>query len=300
MERARIRHRRAAVVVLAVVAALVSWTGAAQAAGVVWQSDFTGSGFTKFKSTPWNNVGASAPTLVPSSVNAPPAKAAEFTVPHGGTRSEIEPNVLNFTEGADYYFGDTFTLPATFPVNETSWQVISQWKNADTGSPPVELKIGHGNVILDGGYGYPGAPAGSKYWTTNLAPAVTAHAMKVVLHIHFSANPSMGSIEAWVNGAQVLTGYHPVSGTLYPSAKKTKASATQAKKQQQAQAATPQPTGTPKEPAASTDTAVTTSTTSSQYDYWKMGMYRDSAITSDAIYDVESARMGPALADANG
>ena len=300
MERARIRHRRAAVVVLAVVAALVSWTGAAQAAGVVWQSDFTGSGFNNFKSTPWNNVGASAPTIVPSSVNAPPAKAAEFTVPGGGTRSEIEPNVPDFTEGADYYFGDTFTLPANFPVNEPSWQVISQWKNADTGSPPVELKIGHGNVILDGGYGYPSGPAGSKYWTQTLAPAITVQPMKVVLHIHFSANPSLGSIEAWVNGAKVLAPYHPVSGTLYPTAKKTKASATQAKKQQQAQAATPQPKGTPKEPAASTDTAVTTSTTSAQIDYWKMGMYRDSAITSNATYDVESARMGPALADATG
>ena len=300
MERARIRHRRAAVVVLAVVAALVSWTGAAQAAGVVWQSDFTNAAFGNFKSTPWNYVNAPAPTIVPSSVNAPPAKAAEFTVPGGGTRSEIEPNVPDFTEGADYYFGDTFTLPATFPVTEQSWQVISQWKNADTGSPPVELKIGEGKVILDGGYGYPGAPAGSKYWKQPLGNAITGQPMKVVLHIHFSANPSLGSIDAWVNGAQVLTAYRPISGTLYPTAKKTKASATQAKKQQQAQAATPQPKGTPKEPAASTDTAVTTSTTSAQIDYWKMGMYRDSAISSTATYDVESARMGPTLADATG
>jgi polysaccharide lyase-like protein len=298
MQHARIRHR-AAVVVLAVLAALVSWTGAAQAAGLVWQSDFTTSGFGNFKSTPWNNVGASAPTLVTSTANAA-AKAARFTVPAGGTRSEIEPNVVNFTEGADYYFGDTFTLPATFPVAEPSWQVISQWKNADTGSPPVELKIGHGNVILDGGYGYPTGPAGSKYWTQTLAPATTVSPMKVVLHIHFSSNPSLGNIDAWVGGTQVLSGYHPISGTLYPSAKKTKASATQAKAQKDAQAKTPQPKGTPKEPAASTDTAVTASTTSSQYSYWKMGMYRDSAITSNSVYDIESTRLATTLTDATG
>ena len=288
MERARIRHRRAVVVVLAVVAALVSWTGAAHAAtGLVWQADFTNAGLNNFKSTPWNDVGAAAPTIVPSSVNAPPAKAAEFDVPAGGTRSEIEPTVTNFTEGADYYFRDSYTLPSTFPVAETSWQVITQWKNSDTGSPPVELKIGHGNVILDGGYGYPTGAAGSKYWTQTLAPAATARQQTVILHIHFSANPSVGSIDAWVDGTRLLTGYHPIGGTLYPGAKKTKASATQAKKQQQAQAATPQPTGTPKEPAASTDTVVTTTGTA-QYDYWKMGMYRDSAITSEAKYDIES------------
>jgi hypothetical protein len=283
-------------VLVAALAALISWTGAAQAAALVWQSDFTNREFNNFKSTPWNNVGASAPVIVTSSVNAP-AKAAEFTVPGGGTRSEIEPNVVNFTEGSDYYFGDSFTLPTTFPVNETSWQVITQWKNSDDGSPPVELKIGHGNVILDGGYGNPTGPAGSKYWTQTLAPAATATQTQVVLHIHFSSNPSVGSIDAWVNGAQVLAGYHPIGGTLYPSVtKKTKASATQAKAQKDALAKTPQPKDTPKEPAASTDTAVTTSKTSSQFDYWKMGMYRDNTLTSTATYDIESARLGTTYA----
>jgi hypothetical protein len=280
--------------------ALISWTGAAQAAtGLVWQSDFTGSGFGQFKSTPWNDVGASAPVLVTSAVNAP-AKAARFTVPGGGTRSEIEPNVVNFTEGADYYFGDSFTLPANFPVNETSWQVFAQWKNADTGSPPVELKIGHGNVILDGGYGYPTGPAGSKYWTQTLSPAATARQMTVVLHIHFSSNPSLGSIDAWVDGTRVLAGYHPISGTLYPSSKKTKATAAQAKAQQQAQAKTPQPKDTPKEPAAPTDVVVKASTNSSQYDYWKTGMYRDNTLTSTATYDLESTRLATTYAGAAG
>lgn len=291
----RVRPRWAVAVLLAAVAALISWTGAAQAAaGLVWQSDFTGSGFANFKSTPWNDVGASAPVLVTSTVNAP-AKAARFTVPGGGTRSEIEPNVVNFTEGSDYYFGDSYTLPTTFPVNATSWQVITQWKNANDGSPPVELKIGGGNVILDGGYGYPTGAPGSKYWSQTLAPAATARQQTVVLHIHFSSDPSLGSIDAWVDGTPVLTAYHPVGGTLYPSSKKTKATSAQAKANRDALARTPQPKGTPKEPAASPDTVVTTQP-GSQYDYWKMGMYRDSALTSNATYDIESTRLGTSYA----
>lgn len=277
---------------VAIVGVLLLGAGPAFAAtGTLWQSDFTNAGFANFKSTPWNNVGASAPVLVTSTVYDP-AKAARFTVPAGGTRSEIEPNVANFVEGDEYWFGDTFTLPATFPTAETSWQVLTQWKNADTGSPPLEIKVGKGTVILDGGYGYPGGPAGSKYWTTTLGPAATVTPTNLVLHVKFSSNPSVGYVDAWLNGTQVLSNYHPVAGTLYPSSKKTKATASEAKAQKAALDRTPQPKDTPKEPAASTDTVVKPSTTSSQYSYWKMGMYRDSAITSTAVYDLESARMG--------
>jgi hypothetical protein len=45
---------------------------------------------------------------------------------------------------------------------------------------------------------------------------------------------------------QVLAGYHPVSGTLYPSAKKTKATAAQAKAQKDAQARRPSPRTPPR------------------------------------------------------
>ncbi|MCD2187774.1 heparin lyase I family protein [Actinomycetospora soli] len=281
---------------VAVIAVLTLGTGQAwAAAGTLWQSDFTNAGFATFRSTPWNNVGASAPVLVTSTVAAP-EKAARFTVPGGGTRSEIEPDVANFVEGDEFWFASTFTLPASFPAAETSWQVLGQWKNADTGSPPLEIKVGRGSVILDGGYGYPGGPAGSKYWTTTLGPAVTTTATTLVLHVKFSSNPSVGYVDAWLNGTPVLTGYHPVAGTLYPSSKKTKASASQAKAQKEALDRTPQPKDTPKEPAASTDTLVKPSTTSSQYSYWKMGMYRDPAITSTAVYDLESARMGTSYA----
>ena len=291
MVRTVAQPRRAVLVVLAVLAALVSWTGAAQAAaGLVWQSDFTGSGFNNFNSTPWNNDGALPPVLVTSTVH-PPAKAAQFTVPAGGTRSEIEPNVVNFTEGADYYFGDSFTLPTTFPVAEPSWQVITQWKNDGDGSPPVEIKVGNGNVFIDGGYGYPKGPAGKKYWSRPIGPAVTGTQTSLVVHIHFSRTPSVGVIDVWQNGKRVISGYHPPSGTLYPKVSKKKATAQVATAQAAEQAATPQPAGTPKVPGSSTDEDVTESAKAAQFDYWKMGMYRDPEITSTAVYDIESARV---------
>jgi hypothetical protein len=289
---------RAAAIITLTIGLVVSWTFAAQAASnVIWNSAFTEKGFAKFRDTPYNDVGAAAPVLVTSTVN-PPEKAARFTVPGGGTRSEIEPKVFTFTEGSDYYFGDSFTLPSTFPVAEPSWQVITQWKNDGDGSPPVEIKVGNGNVFIDGGYGYPKGPAGKKYWSKPIGPAVTAAQTSLVVHIHFSRTPSVGLIDVWLNGKQVISGYHPPSGTLYPKVSKKKATAQVAAAQQQAQAATPQPAGTPKEPGAATDEDVTESATAAQFDYWKMGMYRDPEITSTATYDIESARVATTYAAA--
>ena len=299
MVRTVAQPRRAVLVVLAVLTALVSWTGAAQAAtGLVWQSDFTNSGFNNFKSTPWNNDGASAPVLVTSTVH-PPENGAVHRARRGDA-AEIEPNVVNFTEGADYYFGDSFTLPTTFPVAEPSWQVLTQWKNDGDVSPPVEIKMGSGNVFIDGGYGYPKGPAGKKYWSRPIGPAVTGTQTSLVVHIHFSRTPSVGLIDVWLNGKRVISGYHPPSGTLYPKVSKKKANAQVAAAQAAAQAATPQPTGTPKEPGAKTDEDVTESTTAAQFDYWKMGMYRDPAITSTATYDMESTRLAHTFAGAAG
>jgi len=279
-----------------VVSILAVPVASAEAGTPVWQSDFTGSGFAQFKSTPWNNDGASAPVLVTSTV-APPALAAQFTVPARGTRSEIEPNVANFVEGSDYYFGDTITLPASFPTAESSWQVITQWKNDGTGSPPVELKVGNGNILMDGGYGY---PTGPRLWSKTIGPAATGRPINLVVHILFSSNPAVGSLDVWMDGVQVISGYKPPAGTLYPAYTKKKASPKQAAAQSAAAARTPRPRGTPTEPAAAPTEVVTASTTTSQFSYWKMGLYRDPAIRSNASYYIESARLATNYADAAG
>jgi Polysaccharide lyase/Ricin-type beta-trefoil lectin domain len=215
----------------------------------VWNSDFTGSGFDNFDDTPWNDVGASAPTIISSPVTAG-AKAALFTMPARGTRSEIVPTTPEFTEGQDRWFRFSFYLPTSFPTQVTSWQVITQWKNEGDGSPPLEITVGGGNLKLEGGYGYPG---GSRQFAQVLAPATTGARTDLILHVFFSRTPGKGSVDVWRNGAQVLSGYKPAGGTLYPTS---------------------------------------TASTASLASYWKMGIYRDAAITQPAQYTIESAKIG--------
>ncbi|MCD2188458.1 heparin lyase I family protein [Actinomycetospora soli] len=215
----------------------------------VWDSNFTGAGFGNFDDTPWNNVGASAPVLVNSPVTSG-AKAARFTMPGGGTRSEIVPTTASFTEGQDRWFRFSFYLPTGFPTQVTSWQLLTQWKNDGTGSPPLELTVGNGNLNLSGGYGH---PAGPRTFSRVIAPATTGQRIDLVVHVFFSRDPGKGVVDVWRNGTQVIAGLKPPGGTLYP-----------------------------------TNTAATASLSS----YWKMGLYRDSAITQTAQYTIESAKVG--------
>jgi hypothetical protein len=214
-----------------------------------WNSDFTSSGLGNFDDTPWNDVGAKAPVIVTSPVTSG-SKAAQFTMPAKGTRSEIVPTTAEFAEGQDRWFRFSFYLPANFPTQVTTWQVITQWKNDGDGSPPLEITVGKGNLNLEGGYGYPGTP---KTFAQALAPATTGQRTDLILHVFFSRDPSKGTVDIWKNGTQVLSGYKPAGGTLYPT------------------------------------TAAATATSDS---YWKMGIYRDSTITQQAQYTIEGAKVG--------
>lgn len=262
---------------------------------LTWSSNFTATNnFSQFKSTPYNYQYVGAPTIVNSPTTAG-QRAAQFRVP-GGTRpesrQEIEPNVTNFVEGSEHWFGFSFTLPTTFPVNETSWQVLTQWKNDGTGSPPVELKVGNGQIKLDGGYGHPQQPEGSLYWSQDVAPANLGQRIDMVVHIKFSRDPATSVIDVWKDGVQRVSGYHPRGGTLYPSYTTAAASPAQARAQAAAEATAPQPTDAPTEPALPNTMVAQVQAAGSLSSYWKMGMYRDPAITSTAQYVIESARFG--------
>ena len=71
-------------------------TGAPDPATVpppIWQASLSGPDpLRNFRDTPYNNDGASPPKLV-SAPGVSGAKALEFTVPGGGRRSELEPNI---------------------------------------------------------------------------------------------------------------------------------------------------------------------------------------------------------------
>jgi hypothetical protein len=217
----------------------------------LWDSDFTRSGLSHFQSTPWNQVGAPAPTLVNSPSTAG-ARGLQFTMPGGGTRSEVEPATSTFKEGDDRWFGFSVYLPAGFPNQVTSWQLLTQWKNDGTGSPPLEVTVGKGNLWIFGGYGH---PTGPKSFAVPISAADTGRPIDLVFHIVFSRDPARASVNVWRDGTQRITNYHPTGGTLYPNS------------------ASANPTG-------------------SLIDYWKMGLYRDPAITQPATYVLERARVG--------
>ena len=172
---------------------------------LLWQANFA-EGLGQFRSTPWNIVGAATPDV--TAAGGRPAVA--FSMPGGGQRAEIEPNFRSLRAGDDLYFGFSVTFADGFPVGTDDWQVIAQWKNEGTGSPPVSVKVGKGQFLLDGGFDR-GAP-----FQVPMGPATVGTPHKVVVHIDFEDGG--GSVDTWVDGRQTLRGFQPPAGTLYSGA----------------------------------------------------------------------------------
>jgi hypothetical protein len=191
-------------------------TGAPDPATVpppIWQASLSGRDpLRNFRDTPYNNDGAPAPELV-DAPDVGGAKALEFTVPGGGRRSELEPNIKFYREGDEAWFGFAWNLPTDFPVNAEGWQVLAQWKNSGEGSPPIEVKVEGGQFKLDGGAG--GDDPQGNYFSVPIGPAVTGQQTDIVVHIVFSTDPSKASVDVWMNGQQRISGYRPPGGTRY-------------------------------------------------------------------------------------
>jgi hypothetical protein len=162
----------------------------------LWSADFASAGMKNFKSTPWNNQGASSPTIGAGLLNV--------SMPGGGKRSEVEPDFKGLSEGDQYYFGFSVKLAPDFPVNTSDWQVITQFKNDGTGSPPLELKVQDGKFLLDGDSG------GFSQVVGDAKPGQWTH---LVLKVKFSS--SNGTVSAWQDGVQKLADFAPPSGTMY-------------------------------------------------------------------------------------
>jgi hypothetical protein len=179
----------------------------------IWAANLSGPNpLGNFRDTPYNNDGAPAPTIV-DAPGVTGAKAVRYTVPGGGKRTELEPKIQSYQEGNDAYFGFAWNLPTDFPVNADGWQVVAQWKNDGDGSPPVEVKVDHGQFVLDGGAG--GDDPGATYYSVPIGPAVAGRQTDVVLHIHFSTDPQKSQVDVWMNGQKRIDAYHPPGGTRY-------------------------------------------------------------------------------------
>ena len=192
-----------------------SLTGAPDPASVpapLWSANLSGPDpLANFRDTPYNNDGAPAPVLV-DAPGVSGAKALQFTVPAGGERSELEPNVDVYREGDEAWFGFAWNLPQDFPVSPQGFQVVAQWKNNGDGSPPIEVKIENGQFVLDGGAG---GEDPKKYFSMPIGPARTGQQTDVVVHIVFSTDPTRATADVWMNGQQRITALHPAGGTRY-------------------------------------------------------------------------------------
>ena len=205
---------------------------------VVWDADIAGRGLDGFTREPSDVTSGASVTVVPG-----PPRAVRFSVPGGSQRAEVLPQVPDLTEGQQRFFRLTYTLPSQFPVDADNFQLVTQWKNAGEGSPPVELRITEGKIAVSGGFGYPG---GSRQFATDVAPVTGGRTIDVVVGILFSTDPAKGRIDVWLNGTERVAEYRPPGGTLYPGASS----------------------------------------------YWKVGLYRDTSLTSNATADLTFSRAG--------
>lgn len=191
-------------------------TGAPDPASVpapIWQAGLSGPNpLANFRNTPYNNDGAPPPEIV-DAPGITGAKAVRYTVPGGGKRTELEPQVQSYKEGNDAYFGFAWNLPQDFPVNADGWQVVAQWKNDGDGSPPIEVKVDHGQFVLDGGAG--GENPGQNYFSVPIGPAVVGQQTDIVLHVTFSTDPTKAQVDVWMNGQKRIDAYRPPGGTRY-------------------------------------------------------------------------------------
>lgn len=194
---------------------------------LVWVGDLETDDLSQFKDTPWNVTrGGLEPEVVSDPQFVREGRyAVKISIPSEETndksgaccdpRAEIEPDIADIREGDDLWFGFSTLLAPGFPVDE-EWQVITQWKARQDGSPPVSLNVERGKFRLAGGAGH---PDDEQPFAMDLAPAETGKWSDWVVHIVFSEDPRNGYVEVWQNGTQVLQRYSPPGGTMYPPEK---------------------------------------------------------------------------------
>jgi hypothetical protein len=178
--------------------------------GVLWRSGSdTATVLDTYRRTPWNTDDADDPKAV-SSPDVPGRTAVAYTVPGGGTRSELEPAYRSFREGDEYWFGLALYLPDGFPADTSDWQVVAQWKNSGDGSPPLSVQVHDGRFVLEGGEEI------GKHWQRDIGSATTGARTDLVMRVHFASDPDDAAVDVLMNGREVISDYHPPGGTLYP------------------------------------------------------------------------------------
>lgn len=214
------RIRRRPTTVLVAAAAVITGLGLAPGAGlaqppageVLWSSTF--DDFDDFRDGDSGIRQIDPPDTTAEIVEDPadPANSVGVFTINSGERAEFMPDFRDLVEGDDLWFGLSTRLDGGYPTDE-AWQVVAQWKNDGNGSPPLSLVAEDGEYKLHGGFGH---PAGDRSFTESLGGSGVDTWDRWVFHVEFNSDPSAGSIDAWRNGEQVLAGFQPPGGTLYP------------------------------------------------------------------------------------
>lgn len=219
LTRARAATRLAALALGVALAA--GCAGPGDGAGqLLWVGDMEAGDLAQFQDTPWNRVGGPPPTVIDSPVRSGRHAVAlgitGTTTPSDGiccgSRNELLPAFRELGPGDDLYFAFSTFLEPGFPV-DAEWQLITQFKQNFDGSPPLGIYVENGSYRIEGGYGHPEGP---RPFEIPVGAAGTGVWVDWVLHVVFSPDPSVGSVEVWKDGQLVLPSYAPPGGTLYP------------------------------------------------------------------------------------
>jgi hypothetical protein len=109
-----------------------------------------------------------------------------------GNRAELVGGRLE-PDGSEAWYRWAVLFPEDFPASP-KWQLFTQWHHDGCcGSPPVEFHVTGEQVIF--------TVQGRSLWKT---PLVRGAWHELMLHVRWSADPSVGFAELWYDGVQAL------------------------------------------------------------------------------------------------
>lgn len=197
-----------------------------------WLGDFE-TGDTSQYTGGTDLSGGSAPVMVDAQVDPTHVRqgryAATFTLTSGQVRTELRTGMY-FMEGEEWEFNFSTLLDAGFPVNQSGFQIIAQWRHNDLNgtfssfSPPFALSAGTTDAGGQSGIavgtdfcltgGEPGFQEGP--WSVSLGALVTGVWNDWRIRVMFSSEVRLSLATIWRNGRVVFAGTLP-GRTLYPS-----------------------------------------------------------------------------------
>ena len=201
-------------------------TASASSSSISWRGDYETGDFNQ-----WTlGVQAKDPsraTIVTSVAGGPPRQgqyAARIEVDAGdsqvagsgqGERTEalLGSALTGATEGADQWWAWSTYFPSDFTTGLGMWNFFTQFHHTgSSGQSNIEFTVkDNSSLVLISNSGDPAQPSEHDY---SLSPLLRGRWSDFVFHVRWSSDPSVGFIEAYVNGVQVVP--HTATATMYP------------------------------------------------------------------------------------